>query len=45
MGFARDVANRVIFMDEGRVIEEASPETIFTNPKHERTKAFLSRIL
>ena len=45
MGFARDVANRVIFMDEGRVIEESSPEAMFTQPKHERTKAFLSRIL
>jgi polar amino acid transport system ATP-binding protein len=45
MGFARDVANRVIFMDDGNIIEEASPEEIFTSPKHERTKAFLSRIL
>lgn len=45
MGFARDVASRVIFMDEGRIVEESSPEEIFTNPKHERTKAFLSRIL
>ena len=45
MGFARDVANRVIFMDEGRIIEESSPEAIFSNPKHERTKAFLSRVL
>jgi putative glutamine transport system ATP-binding protein len=45
MGFARDVANRVIFMDEGRIIEEAPPAEIFTNPRHERTKAFLSRIL
>lgn len=45
MGFARDVANRVIFMDEGHIIEESSPEEIFTNPKQERTKAFLSRVL
>ena len=45
MGFARDVANRVIFMDEGRIIEESSPEEIFSNPKNERTKAFLSRVL
>lgn len=45
MGFAREVAQRVIFMDEGVIIEEASPEAIFTSPKHERTKAFLSRVL
>ena len=45
MGFAREVASRVIFMDEGRIIEEATPEVIFTSPKHERTKAFLSRII
>jgi polar amino acid transport system ATP-binding protein len=45
MGFARDVANRVIFMDEGKIIEESSPVDIFTAPKHDRTKAFLSRIL
>ncbi len=45
MGFAREVADRVIFMDEGRCIEEATPEEIFTRPRHERTKAFLSRIL
>jgi len=45
MGFARDVAQRVIFMDEGIIIEESPPEEIFSNPKHERTKAFLSRVL
>lgn len=45
MGFARDVADRVIFMDEGYVVEDDSPEVIFTNPKNERTKAFLSRVL
>ena len=45
MGFARDVASRVIFMDDGCVIEEATPEEIFSSPKHERTKVFLSRIL
>ena len=45
MGFARDVANRVVFMDDGHIIEESSPQEIFTSPKHERTKAFLSRIL
>lgn len=45
MGFARDVANRVIFMDDGVVVEQGNPGDIFTQPKHERTKAFLSRIL
>nr|WP_204618403.1 ectoine/hydroxyectoine ABC transporter ATP-binding protein EhuA [Desulforadius tongensis] len=45
MGFAREVADRVIFMDDGRILEEASPETIFTNPKHPRTREFLSKIL
>ncbi len=45
MGFARDVADRVIFMDEGRIVEEGEPEAIFSNPKHERTKSFLARIL
>lgn len=45
MGFARDVADRAIFMDGGYVIEDSSPEEMFTNPKNERTKVFLSRIL
>ncbi|MBZ4653219.1 MAG: transporter related protein [Peptococcaceae bacterium] len=45
MGFAREVADRVLFMDEGRIIEEGKPEEIFTNPKNERTRAFLSKIL
>jgi len=45
MGFARDVADRVIFMDEGRIIEEGTPEEIFSNPKEERTQNFLYRIL
>lgn len=45
MGFAREVANRVVFMDEGQLIESASPATFFSNPKHERTKLFLSKIL
>ena len=45
MGFAHDVANRVIFMDGGYVIEDSSPEEMFENPKNERTKAFLSRVL
>ena len=45
MGFARKVANRVIFMDEGQVIEEKEPEAFFNNPESERTKLFLSQIL
>ena len=45
MGFAREVGDRVIFMDEGRIIEEGTPEQIFTNPQEERTQAFLSKIL
>ena len=45
MGFAREVANRVVMMDEGKVLEEAAPEQFFTNPTNERTKAFLSKIL
>lgn len=45
MGFAHDVANRVIFMDGGYVIEDSSPDEMFENPKNERTKAFLSRVL
>ncbi len=45
MGFARHAARRVVFMDEGRVIEEAPPVEFFSNPKEERTKAFLSKIL
>ncbi|MDR2834446.1 MAG: amino acid ABC transporter ATP-binding protein [Streptococcaceae bacterium] len=45
MQFARDVSDRVIFMDKGVIAEEGSPEEIFENPKEERTKAFLSRFL
>ncbi|QBK26788.1 amino acid ABC transporter ATP-binding protein [Ureibacillus thermophilus] len=45
MGFAREVADRVIFMDGGVIVEEGPPEQIFGNPKHERTKAFLSKVL
>lgn len=45
MGFARQVANRVIFMDMGQIIEQNEPEEFFKNPKHERTKLFLSQIL
>ena len=45
MSFAKDVADRVIFMDQGVVCEEGAPETMFTHPKHPRTQAFLSRVL
>ncbi|MEC9369416.1 MAG: amino acid ABC transporter ATP-binding protein [Pseudomonadota bacterium] len=45
MGFAREVANRVIFMDDGQIVEQNDPETFFTKPRHERTKLFLSQIL
>lgn len=45
MGFAREVADRVIFMDEGKIIEEDLPEKIFTNPKSKRTKEFLEKVL
>ena len=45
MGFARQVANRVIFMDAGQIVEQNEPVAFFTNPQHERTKLFLSQIL
>ena len=45
MGFASKVADRVIFMDEGQIIEQNKPETFFNNPKSDRTKLFLSQIL
>ena len=45
MGFAREVADRVIFMDEGKIVEVGTPEHFFVNPDHERTKLFLSQIL
>ncbi len=45
MGFARSVAHRVLFMDYGRIVEENTPEEFFTNPKHDRTRLFLSQIL
>ena len=44
MGFAREVATRVAFVDEGKILELASPEELFTNPQHSRTKEFLSKI-
>ncbi len=45
MGFAKEVADRVIFMDEGKIMEEGTPQQIFENPQGERTKAFLSKVL
>jgi general L-amino acid transport system ATP-binding protein len=45
MGFARQVANRVIFMDAGQIVEQNAPEEFFNHPQHERTKLFLSQIL
>lgn len=45
MGFAREVATRVLFMDEGRIMEQGTPEQIFCNPQNERTKEFLSKVL
>jgi len=45
MGFARQVANRVIFMDDGQIVEQNEPEKFFKNPQSDRTKLFLSQIL
>ena len=45
MGFAREVADRVLFMDEGVILEEGTPEEIFSNPKHPRTIDFLNKVL
>ena len=45
MGFAKEVADRVIFMDAGAVVEVGTPEHFFENPEHDRTKLFLSQIL
>jgi general L-amino acid transport system ATP-binding protein len=45
MGFARQVANRIVFMDEGQIVEMNAPQAFFDNPQHERTKLFLSQIL
>ena len=45
MGFAREVADRIVFVDGGQIIEEGTPEHFFTNPTNERTKAFLSKII
>ena len=45
MGFARAVANRMIFFDQGQIVEEGTPQQIFNNPQSDRTKLFLSQIL
>ncbi|WP_342564204.1 amino acid ABC transporter ATP-binding protein [Paenibacillus sp. FSL R7-0345] len=45
MGFAKEVADRVIFMDQGQIVEEAAPAEFFANPREERTRTFLSRVL
>jgi polar amino acid transport system ATP-binding protein len=45
MGFARDIADRVLFLDEGQVLEEGPPEQIFTSPREARTREFLQRII
>ncbi len=45
MGFAREVADRVLFMDGGVILEEGTPEEIFSNPKHPRTIDFLNKVL
>jgi general L-amino acid transport system ATP-binding protein len=45
MGFAREVANQIVFMDEGQIVEMNEPAEFFANPRHERTKLFLSQIL
>ena len=45
MGFARQVADRIVFMDEGQIVEVDAPAEFFAHPKHERTRLFLSQIL
>jgi ABC-type polar amino acid transport system ATPase subunit len=45
MAFAKDVADKVIFLDQGLILEEGDPDKIFTNPSNERTKVFLKRVL
>jgi ABC-type polar amino acid transport system ATPase subunit len=45
MGFARQVADRIVFMDRGRIVEEAPPAEFFAAPKHERSREFLSQLL
>ena len=45
MGFAKEISDRILFMDEGKIIESGTPQEVFDNPKNERTKAFLSSVL
>jgi polar amino acid transport system ATP-binding protein len=45
MGFARDVADRVVFVDDGVILEQGTPEEVMSHPKNERTKSFLSKVL
>ena len=45
MGFAREVADRILFIDEGTIVEEAAPEVFFDNPQNERTQLFISQML
>ncbi len=45
MGFAKKVAHRILFMDEGRIVEEGAPDTFFSHPREERTRLFMSKIL
>ncbi len=45
IGFAREVCNRVVFMDGGVIVEQGTPADVFGNPQHERTKSFLSKVL
>lgn len=45
MGFAREVGNRIVFMDEGVIVEQGTPEKFFTASEHQRTRDFISRIL
>ncbi len=45
MGFAREVADRVLFMDDGKIVEQGTPDELFSNPQHPRTKDFLSRVI
>lgn len=45
LGFAKNVANRIFFMDQGNILEDTTPEELFNNPKHDRTKEFLNKVL
>ena len=45
MGFAKEVGTRLVFMDEGKILEQGNPKEVFENPKEERTKLFLSKVL